>query len=82
MRETSFVDPLGKGGRDLMLLLAPLVVAPALGFSRALLGLEIGTSRREATEPRLNFQLLYDRRYNFQIVFIVPMTPFRKFESW
>jgi hypothetical protein len=34
--------------------LAPLVVAPSLGFRRATLGLEMGTSRREATRSEVS----------------------------
>jgi hypothetical protein len=39
----------------MVLFLAPLVVAPSLGFPRATLGLEIGTSRREATGSEVRF---------------------------
>jgi hypothetical protein len=50
----TFSDPLGKGSR-LMVLLPPVVVAPSLGFPRAPLGLEMGTSRREATGSEVSF---------------------------
>jgi hypothetical protein len=44
--ETPFFDPLGKGSREIVLLLASLLVAPSLGFPRAALSLEMDISRR------------------------------------
>jgi hypothetical protein len=40
------VYPLGKGSGEMVLLLASLIITPSLGFARATLGLEMGTSRR------------------------------------